>query len=147
MKKQEKILVAIVAGMVALFASVFGIKGFFLGPIRKVDQQTAALRDKLEKINTERREYFTAEDSLKAITGKTFGIDLNQASARSGEMITKQIACAGLSESDFSRVPVGPRKIKGASEIGWSIQGKGDLQKIVNLMFLLQKSPQIHRLE
>jgi hypothetical protein len=147
MKKREQILTGAIVGIVALFALIFGVRGFFLDPIRKIDLQTAALRDKLEKANTERREYFSAEDSLKLITSKTFGTDLNQASARSGEMVTKQVALAGLSESDFTRVPVGPRKIKGASEIGWSIQGKGDLQKIVNLMFLLEKSPQIHRLE
>src|SRR5688500_18071146 len=62
-------------------------------------------------------------------------------------MITKQIALAGLNEAEFTRLPVGPRRFKGGSEIGWSIQGKGTLDKIVNLMFLLQNTPQVHRLE
>jgi hypothetical protein len=105
------------------------------------------LGDKIAKINQERREYFEAEDSLKKITQRTFATDLNQASARSGEMITREIAAAGLNDGDFTRLPVGPRKLKGASEIGWSIQGKGDLSRIVNLMFLLQTSPHLHRIE
>lgn len=147
MKKREKILAGSVGGMIALMALIFLVRGFFLGPLDKIDKQTKALREKLEKINGERREYFTAEDTLKNITKRTFATDLNQASARSGEMVTRQIALAGLNESDFTRLPVGPRKMKGASEIGWSIQGKGDLQKIINLLFLLQASPQLHRVE
>jgi hypothetical protein len=105
------------------------------------------LREKIVKINQERRDYFDAEDHLKTVAQRTFAPELNQASARSGEIITRQIALAGLNEADFTRLPVGPRKLKGASEIGWSIQGKGDLGRIINLFFLLENAPQVHRLE
>src|SRR3954468_17550119 len=147
MKKREKILTGAVLGIVAMFVLGFGIRAFFLKPLRDIDKQTATINEKIAKINQERREYFSAEDALKSITQKTFSPDPNEASARCGEMITRQIAAAGLSESDFTRVPAGSRKLRGASEIGWSIQGKGDLTRIVNLLFLLEKSPQVHRLE
>jgi len=146
-KKREKILAGIVLGFVALFVLGFGIKGFFVKPLNAVDKQTGALREQINKINEERRAYFAAEDSLRNVAQRTFATDVNQASARSGEMITKQIALAGLNEAEFTRLPVGPRRFKGGSEIGWSIQGKGTLDKIVNLMFLLQNTPQVHRLE
>lgn len=147
MKKREKILGGIIAGMVGLFVLGFGIKGFFVKPLREIDKQTAGLRAKLQKINQERRQYFDAEDNLRTIAQRTFATDLNQASARSGELITRQIALAGLNEADFTRLPVGPRRLKGASEIGWSVQGKGSLDRIVNLLFLVQKNPHVHRVE
>jgi hypothetical protein len=147
MKKREKILTGAVLGIVAMFVLGFGIRAFFLKPLRDIDKQTATINEKIAKINQERREYFSAEDALKSITQKTFSPDPNEASARCGEMITRQIAAAGLSESDFTRLPAGSRRLRGASEIGWSIQGKGDLTKIVNLLFLLETSAQIHRLE
>ena len=147
MKKREKILAGIVFGLIGLFVLGFAIKGFFVRPLEEVEKQTALLREKIEKINKERREYFEAEDRLKAVTAKTFALDVSMASARSGEMITHYIAEAGLNEADFTRLPVGPRKIRGGSEIGWSVQGKGDLAKILNLLFLVQTSPQVHRVE
>ena len=147
MKKREKILAGIIVGFIALFVLGFGVKGFFVKPLKDIDKQVMLLRERTAKINNERREYFAAEDELKKITQRTFGTELNQASARSGEMITKQIAAAGLNEADFTRLPVGPRRFKGGSEIGWSIQGKGTLDKIVNLIFVLQHSPQVHRIE
>lgn len=147
MKKREKILAGVVLGFVGLFVLGFGVKGFFVKPLRDIDKQVVLLRERIGKINNERREYFDAEDALKKITQRTFATDLNEASARSGEMITKQIAAAGLNEADFTRLPVGPRRFRGGSEIGWSIQGKGTLDKVVNLIFVLQNSPQVHRLE
>lgn len=147
MKKREKILAGVILGLIGVFVLGFGVKGFFLKPLKEIDKQTTLLREKINKINQERRDYFDAEDALKKISQRTFATDLNQASARSGEMITKQIALAGLNDTDFTRLPVGPRKMKGASEIGWSIQGKGDLGRIINLIFLLQTSPYLHRLE
>lgn len=147
MKKREKILAGIVLGIVALFVLGFGLKGFFVKPLKDIDKQTALIREQINKINNERRAYFDAEDALKKIAQRTFSTELNQASARSGEMITRQLALAGLNESDFTRLPVGPRRFKGGSEIGWSIQGKGSLDKVINLLFVLQTSPQVHRIE
>src|SRR3954464_128297 len=108
MKKREKILAGGILGVIALFALGFGLKSFFVKPLREIDKQTGLLRDKINKINQERREYFDAEDALKKISQRTFATDLNQASARSGEMVTKQIALAGLNDTDFTRLPVGP---------------------------------------
>ncbi len=147
MNRREKVLATAVASIVGVFVLGFGIKGFFMKPLQAIDKQTAALREKLSRIETERREFFAAEDALKGITQKTFSTDLNEASARSGEMMTKQLALAGLNEADFTRLPVGPRRMRGASEIGWSIQGKGSLDRILNLVFLLQNSPYLHRME
>ena len=147
MKKREKILAGIVGGILGIFVVGFLAKGFFLKPLQEVDKQTGFLREKLAKANKERAEFFNAEDSLKKIAQRTFSDDLNQASARSGEMLIRQIALAGLNEADFTRLPVGPRRLRGASEIGWSITGKGDLNRIINLLFLVESSPYVHRVE
>src|SRR5262245_35451572 len=62
-------------------------------------------------------------------------------------MLTRQILQSGLQEADFTRLPVGPRKLRGASEIGWSVQGDGPLADVLDLLFLLQESPYEHRIE
>lgn len=147
MKKSEKILAVAVVGILGSAFLGFGLKRFFTAPLKKIDTETAALREKIAKANAKRKEFFTAEDYLKGVTQRTFADKADQASAKSGEMVNTQIALAGLNEADFTRLPVGPRRMRGAQEIGWSVQGKGTLDKIVNLVFLLDKSPQAHRLE
>lgn len=147
MNAREKRLVLIVGILVALFAGIFGIKALFAKPMRAVDRKTALLRERLEKAKAQRRAYFTAEDYLKQCAQRAFADQIGPASAKSGEMLTKQILQSGLRETDFSRLPVGPRKLRGASEIGWNVQGQGAFSDVVDLLFLLQESPCLHRIE
>ncbi len=147
MNAREKKLLVVVGSILGLFVAVFGIRAVMLKPLREIDKRNAALREKLDKVKAERRAYFAAEENVKRLTQRTFSDQIDQASAKSGEMLTKQILISGLTEIDFSRMPVGPRRLRGASEIGWSIQGQGKLTGVVNLMFLLQNSPYLHRIE
>lgn len=147
MNRREKIMAGSIGGLVVLFLVIYGLRVLFLTPLRDIDKRIALIREKTAKIQAERRNYFAAEDRLKAITRTTFADNVDQASARSGEILTKQILSAGLEESDFTRLPVGPRKLKGASEIGWNVQGDGPLTNVVNLLFLLNHSPWLHRTE
>ena len=147
MNRREKILVLAVGGMVVLGLLIFGLRVIVLGPLRELDKRTAVVRDKLAKIQADRRACFAAEDRLKAITLRTYADTVDQASAKSGEILTRQIIAAGLDESDFARMPISPRKLRGANEIGWNVQGDGPLKDVVNLLFLLNTSPWLHRTE
>jgi len=147
MNQREKILAVVVLGTAALFGGVLGLRAFITKPLTELDKRIAAARERLEKINTERRNFFAAEDRLKAHTKLTFADTVDEASARSGEVLTKLILKAGLNEATFTRLPVGPRKMRGASEIGWNVQGDGPLASVVNLLFLLEQSPHLERLD
>src|SRR5688572_1792346 len=147
MSKREKILAILIGTIVVVFAGGFGVRAIWMKPLKELDRKTAALREKLERVRGEKRAYFAAEDKVKDFTQRAFSDEVDQASAKSGEMLTKIILQSGLPESDFSRLPVGPRKFPGASEIGWGVQGEGKLQRVIDLVFLLQESPYLHRLD
>lgn len=147
MSKREKILAALVGAAVIVLAGGFGLRAVWMKPLKELDRKKAALREKLDKVRAERRAFFAAEDTVKKFSQRAFSEELDQASAKSGEMLTKTILQSGLPESEFSRLPVGPRKLAGASEIGWSVQGEGKLQRVIDLLFLLQESPYLHRLD
>ena len=147
MNQREKILAGLVLGSVCLMGGGLGLRAFITKPLTDLDKRILGARERLEKINTERRNYFTAEDRLKSLAKLVFADTVDEASAHSGEMLTKQILRAGLKEVSFTRLPVGPRKMRGASEIGWNVQGEGALPGVVNLLFLLEQSPYLLRLE
>ncbi len=147
MNRREKILAAAVGGCIGLFVVGFGLRAIILQPVRLIERNTANLREKLDKIKSQRRAFFAAEEQIKAYTARTFADTVDQASAKSGEMLTEQILQCGLRETEFTRLPVGPNKRPGASEIGWSIQGDGALSNVVNLIFVMQESPWLHRIE
>lgn len=147
MSQREKLMVLLVGSLIGLFVLGAGIRWIIFVPLKNIDKQTGVLRDKLARIKAERRAYFDAEDQVKRWTQRGFADTVDQASAKSGEMLTQLILHSGLQEDEFTRLPVGPRKIRGASELGWSIQGEGPLISVINLLFLLQESPFLHRIE
>ena len=147
MNRREKILASAVGGIVGLLVIGLGVRAVIFNPLREIDKRIAASRERLAKIQAERRTYFAAEDRMKATAVRTFADSLDQASAKSGELLTKHILKSGLHEDEFTRLPVGPRKLRGAQEIGWSVQGEGPLNDVVDLLFVLQESPHVHRLD
>jgi hypothetical protein len=147
MNRRKKILGLSIGSLAAVFAGIYGLQVVFINPLKDLDRQAQAQRDRLHQINDERRAYFTAEDSLKSVVQRSFGRDADTASAEAGKMISDQIVRLGLQESEFSRLPVGPRKFRGAQEVGWSVQGEGPLAKMLDLLFVLEQTPQVHRLE
>ena len=123
------------------------VKGLFVKPLREVDKKISAAKAKLDTIRSEKKAYEASNASLKKIAPLCFAEKIDQASARSGEILTQIIIKSGLQESDFTRLPSGPKKMRGANEIGWSVQGEGRMAQVINLMFLLQNSPYLHRIE
>ena len=72
MNRREKILGISVAGVVACLAVVVGVRAIILKPLQELDKRTAVVRDKIGKIQADRRAYFAAEDRLKKLTQRTF---------------------------------------------------------------------------
>ncbi|MBI3869117.1 MAG: hypothetical protein HY299_11370 [Verrucomicrobia bacterium] len=147
MNRREKLLATMVAGILVLIVSGFGLRAVIVKPLREMDRKTSDVRDKMEKIKQERRAFFSAEDRLKGRNLRAFADTVDQASAKSGEVLTRQIISSGLQETEFTRLPVGPRKLRGANEIGWSVQGEGPLSNVVNLVYLMQETPWIHQVD
>lgn len=147
MNAREKILASAVGGIVGIFVIGFGIRAAILKPLNDIDKRIKASKEKIEKITNEKRQFFATEDRMKQVALRTFGDTVDQASATSGEILTKRIVQSGLDDTDFTRTPASPRKLKGAQEIGWIVQGEGSLTNIINLLFLMENSPYAHRVE
>lgn len=147
MNDREKKLAIAVGVVVAVLVGVVGIRAWIINPLKDLDKRNAAIREKIGKAQEERRQFFAAEDRMKGFTLRTFADSVDEASAASGAMLTREIIQSGLKESDFTRLPAGPRKLRGASEIGWSVQGQGPLVCVVNLLHVLEESPHLHQVE
>ena len=91
MNRREKLLTGLVGGIAVLFVLGFGFRWVFLSPLKEVDKKIALSKERLGKIQAERRNYFTAEDRLKQITRTSYADTVDQASARSGTISSDQL--------------------------------------------------------
>lgn len=150
MNQREKILAVAVGGVVGLVAVGFLARAVVMAPLKDRDRKIAAARAALDKVRKERRDYFVAEGIVRGFASQTFSTNTDQALAKSGAMLTRLVLQSGLRETDFSRSPFGPRRLHPALktfEVGWSVQGEGRLSDVTDLIFLVQESPYLHRVE
>ena len=67
MNSREKVMATAVGGIAGLFALILGVRVLFVAPLKEIDVRTNAVREKIAKIQDERRAFFAAEDRLKAM--------------------------------------------------------------------------------
>lgn len=137
----------IVLGVLAVGGGSWMVKGFFVGPLTALDKLKKDLVEKEDKLLKEQRLGFAAEDELNKLALRTFSDDTGLASAALGKMMTQRLADTGLADSRFTRTPVGPNRVRGAHQVGWSVQGDGPLKSVLDLMYLLERDPHVHRIE
>ncbi len=147
MNNRTRLLAFAALGVAGLFVAGFALRAVVVTPLRTLDDQIVQLRLKLRSLSNERTSYLTADQQVRATATTLFGMKPEEAEAQLGSVLTSQLLLAGLRENDFSRVPAGRRSLPGAHEIGWTVQGEGPPNQVLDLLYLLQADPHLHSIE
>lgn len=147
MNKRTRLLAWFAIGVAGLLVAGFVLKAVINRPLRTLDNQILQFRVRLSSLQKERQEFLKADAEVRAGAGRLFGSRAEDIEARLGALLTAQIVRVGLREADFTRIPVGRRRLPGAEELGWTIQGEGALPQLLDLLYLLQSEPRLHRID
>lgn len=147
MNRRTRLLALVAIGGAALWMLALGVRAYVFAPLRSVDEQIVQLQVKLDAATQGRSSFLADEFHLRGLAPRTFGNSPDTAAAEVGSTLTGHILRVGLRESDFTRIPMGERRLAGAVEIGWTVQGEGALNRIVDLLYLLDADPRLHRIE
>ncbi len=147
MNKRTRLLAFAALGLAGLIVLFAGLRASIVRPLRTIDDQIVQLRLKLQSVDGERKAYLAADDQVRAAAPTLFGATAEAAEARLGTLLTTLLQQTGLRESDFSRVPAARRRLPGAEEVGWTVQGEGTTAQLVDLLYLLQSQPQRQRVD
>lgn len=147
MNPRYRLVAIITLAFVALCVLGLMIRGGIYKPVKALDAQIAQLGQKLQSLNKDRTAFFAAQETLAEYGKRTFADSVDRANARAGAMLNDLIMRVGLNEREFTRIPSGAVRLPGAKETGWSVQGEGPLEKVVDLIFLLDQVPVLHRIQ
>lgn len=147
MNKRTRLLAWSTLGAAGLLTGGLVLQAVVSRPLRTLDGQILQLQVRWNSLQKERQEFLKAEAEVRAHAGRLFASQAEEAEARLGALLTAQVVRVGLREADFTRIPVGRRRLPGAEEVGWIIQGEGTLPRLLDLLFLLQSEPRLHRVE
>ena len=146
---REKILGITVLSCVGIFIIFMLVQGMILKPAQELKRQKAQLVLKLNKLKKEQEQYKIAEKEVTAAGKKIVSGNSDQVNGEMGEFLNEVIQKVELNPRAFTRSPVGPNRVGkgGAKEIGWTVQGEGPLEKIIDLLYLLENSQAFHKLD
>ncbi len=147
MTRRTRVLAWACVGAAGLLTVGFMMKALIRRPLVALDAQIVQLRGRLGGLQKERQEFLRAEAEVRAQAPRLFAAEAEEAEARLGALLTTQIVRTGLREADFTRIPTGRRRLPGAEEVGWTIQGEGPLGRVLDLLYLLESEPRLHRVE
>ena len=148
MNKREKILAA-GTGLIAVgFVTYMAINRVFLMPAARQFNQARELVIQIEEARAEKAREPSYKTRLAELAARTYGTDELKVSEKIRTRITAVLAASGLSAERLTLKPITGARAPGIyKEVGWMVQVRGALEKIINFLYLMTKEPHLHRLD
>lgn len=146
MNRREKILAVTIGAFVVVFVGYLIVDNLLLGPAAKLDARAADLQREiaLEQARFNRGGGYT--DDLTRWASRTLSGPANEVSTA---MRARLIALLNRAELGGGTIqPVGARTVRDVyEEIAWTVSVEGELARLVDLLYLLDSEPYLHRIE
>jgi len=148
MNTREKILAA-AAGIVAVFfVTYLAIHRVFLMPAAQRFNRAHELMEKIDRARAEKAKEPSYKARLKELAGRAFGTDPLRVSERVRARLTDLLAASGLDTERLTLKPVVGARAPGIyREVGWLIQVRGKVARVVDFLYLVTREPHLHRLD
>ncbi len=148
MNKREKILAAGAGLIIAGFVTYLAINRVFLMPAARQFNQARELVIQIEEAYAEKAREPSYKIRLAQLAAKTYGVDELKVSEKIRTRITAVLAASGLSAERLTLKPITGARVPGIyKEVGWMVQVRGGLEKIINFLYLMTREPHLHRLD
>ena len=141
MQKREKLLLLATGLIAALFVGGLSWQRYVTEPLADLDRQTTARLGELDELEELEREAAWAAGRLRELASRTYGGDVGRGQARLAGHVAGLMREVGLEPGRFTIRPMQPRRLRGGQEIGLTLNGEGPLERVVDLLHLLEAEP------
>ena len=148
MNQREKILAAATGIVAVFFITYLAINRVFLMPAAQRFNKAEALIQEIERARAEKAKEGSYKSRLTELAGRAFGTDPLRVSEQVRSRLTELLVLAGLETDHLTLRPVVGARAPGIyREVGWLVQIRGKLERIVDFLYLVTKEPHLHRLD
>jgi len=148
MNPREKILAASAAVVAVFFITYLAINRVFLMPAAQRFDRANELMEQIERARAEKAKEPSYRARLKELAGRAFGTDPLRVSEQIRARLTDLLATSGLNTEHLTLKPVVGARAPGIyREVGWLIQVRGQVPRIVDFLYLVTREPHLHRID
>ena len=147
MNKREKILAAITAGIICVIVLYTFVNGLFLSPAEALNNDIRKIKKSIAKLSLTSKSMKSDKAHLKALAALTYGKDDDEVRATTFGYLMAALDRSGLT-SEGKGVNAGNSKSSGdLRETAWHVVKNGKMEHILNLLYMLEEDPVLHRIE
>lgn len=148
MNPREKILAAATGIVAVLFVTYLAINRVFLMPAAQRFNRASELMQQIERARAEKAKEPSYKARLKELAGRAFGTDPLRVSERVRSRLTELLVMSGLDTERLTLKPVSGARAPGIyQEVGWLVQVRGQVARVVDFLYLVTREPHLHRLD
>lgn len=148
MKNRERMLAMAVGTLVSLFLLYLIVNGLLFSPAAKLDRDTAELAEKVENLRRTRDILQTQAGRLRKLSARMLGGEADRTSERLSARLGKLLQRSGLGGETMSLAPSAGSRMKDYyREIGWIVRDEGEIERVLDFLYLLSTEPYVHRIE
>lgn len=147
--RQTKIVFVAVGAFVTCTIAYWVVFGLFINPANRLKAQKAQLIADVNTLTDQNRKKGAYEDSYRNLAAQALPGSETEAGSYLASTVMTLLDYSGLTGPGklLSSQPLQPKAVNGFREIGHSIRVKGKLTNLVDLLYLLQSQPFLHRLD
>ncbi|MDP6637502.1 MAG: hypothetical protein QGG42_21595 [Phycisphaerae bacterium] len=147
MNKREKILAYITGGMICVIVLYTFVNSLILAPTESLHESIRSAKKRLAKLTLTSKTVERNKTRLKGLAARTYGsVDTDVRNATFGYLMGL-LDRSGLT-SEGKGVTKGNTKNSGdLREIAWRVVKSGKMEHILNLLYMLEEDPALHRIE
>ena len=147
MNKREKILAAVTAGIICVIVLYTFVNSLFLSPAEALNDAIRNTKNSIAKLSRTSKSMKSNTAHLKALAALTYGKDDDEVLATTFGRLMAALDRSGLT-SEGKGVSKGNTKSSGdLREIAWHVIKNGKMEHILNLLYMLEEDPVLHRIE
>lgn len=148
MSNREKLLAAIAGVFVGVLVLYMGLRVVLLSPVAKIDERAAKVGLEIDRLTGRHKIYQSRAGRLDGLGRRTLGRDVNRAKEAVRTRLVELLQRSGMGEESMTLTPSpGPKLKNYYKEVGWIVGDDGELENVMDFLYLLSAEPYLHRVE
>ena len=146
--EMKRLLLILGGAMLGLGLCYVLVDSLYLGPSERLDREIAQLGGDIQKLVIENRRGVGYERLMKQMKRASFGTDELDVREAARQRLSALLNRSGLTSQQYALKPWPGRRVAGVyQEVGWTVDARGDLPRIIDFLYLLRNDPYLHRIE
>ncbi|MDP6045381.1 MAG: hypothetical protein QGG25_07225, partial [Phycisphaerae bacterium] len=147
MNKREKILAIITGGIICVIILYTLVNALLLGPAEELNNDMRGARKRIDELQTAKDRMDRNKARLKKLATQTFGRSDTEVGNATFGYLMAALDNSGLTSEGKGVTKGNTKNSSDLREVAWRVGKNGKMEHILNLLYMLESDPVLHRIE